>query len=87
MVKGKRILDIASGSNTSKAPSFVYIDTPFGEKKIKIPWNGGFVNFHARRLAGKTTERATQNRPYRGPRPVPLWLAFHPRAPTYPPPG
>lgn len=33
-VKGKRVLDIACGSNTSKAPSSIYIDTPFGEKRI-----------------------------------------------------
>ncbi len=33
-VKGKRILDIACGSNTSKAPSSIDIDTPFGEKRI-----------------------------------------------------
>ncbi len=33
-VKGKRILDIACGSSTSKAPSSIYIDTPFGEKSI-----------------------------------------------------
>ena len=33
-VKGNRILDIACGSNTSKAPSSIYIDTPFGEKRI-----------------------------------------------------
>jgi hypothetical protein len=30
-VKAKRILDIACGSNTSKAPASLYIDTPFGE--------------------------------------------------------
>ncbi len=35
-IKGQRILDIASGSNTSKAPAFVYVDTPFGEQKIRI---------------------------------------------------
>jgi hypothetical protein len=33
-LKGKRILDIACGSNTSKAPSLICIDTPFGEKNI-----------------------------------------------------
>ncbi len=36
-VKGKRILDIACGSNTSRAPSFVFVDTPFGERRIPIP--------------------------------------------------
>lgn len=30
-VRGKRILDIACGSNTSKAPASLYINTPFGE--------------------------------------------------------
>jgi hypothetical protein len=30
-VRGMRILDIACGSNTSKAPVSLYIDTPFGE--------------------------------------------------------
>ena len=35
-IKGQRILDIASGSNTSKAPVFVYVDTSFGEQKIRI---------------------------------------------------
>jgi hypothetical protein len=34
VVKGKRILDIACGSNTSKAPASIYINTPFGEKNI-----------------------------------------------------
>ena len=33
-VQGKRILDIACGSNTSQAPASLYIDTPFGEKTI-----------------------------------------------------
>jgi len=35
-VQGKRILDLACGSNTSKAPAFVYINTPFGESRIRI---------------------------------------------------
>jgi hypothetical protein len=35
-LKGKRILDIACGSNTSKAPSFVFVNTPFGEQQIPI---------------------------------------------------
>ena len=42
-IKGQRILDIACGSNTSKAPSFVFIDTPFGEKKIKIAHVEGYT--------------------------------------------
>jgi len=32
---------------------------PRVEEIIKIPSRGGFVNFHARRLAIKTTESAT----------------------------
>ena len=34
LVKEKRILDIACGSNSSKAPSSVFVDTPFGERSI-----------------------------------------------------
>jgi hypothetical protein len=30
-IQNKRILDIACGSNSSKAPASLYIDTPFGE--------------------------------------------------------
>jgi hypothetical protein len=30
-IQGRRILDIACGSNTSKAPASLYINTPFGE--------------------------------------------------------
>lgn len=33
-IQNKRILDIGCGSNTSKAPSSLRIDTPFGEMKI-----------------------------------------------------
>lgn len=33
-LKNKSILDIACGSNTSKAPAAVHIDTPFGRKTI-----------------------------------------------------
>ena len=36
-VKGKRILDIACGSNTSKAPQSFFVDTPFGQRTIKSP--------------------------------------------------
>jgi hypothetical protein len=36
-VKGKRILDIAGGSNTSKAPQSFFVDTPFGQRTIKSP--------------------------------------------------
>jgi hypothetical protein len=31
-VQNKKILDIACGSNTSKAPASLFIDTPFGKK-------------------------------------------------------
>ncbi len=34
VIQGKRILDIACGSNTSKAPASLCIDTPFGELTI-----------------------------------------------------
>ncbi|SRR6266498_275108 len=33
-LQGRKILDIACGSNTSKAPESLYIDTPFGTKTI-----------------------------------------------------
>jgi hypothetical protein len=33
-IQSKKILDIACGSNTSKAPASLSIDTPFGEMKI-----------------------------------------------------
>ena len=42
-VKGNRILDIACGSNTSKAPSSIYIDTPFGEKRISTVDTEGYT--------------------------------------------
>jgi hypothetical protein len=42
---GKKILDIACGSSTSKAPSFLYIDTPFGEKKIGRAKQGHTAQF------------------------------------------
>ena len=35
-VQGKRILDIACGSNTSKAPSSICINTPSWEKRIRV---------------------------------------------------
>ena len=34
-IQGKKILDIACGSNTSKAPASLDIDTPFGRRVIK----------------------------------------------------
>ena len=33
-IQSQRILDIACGSNTSKAPASLFIDTPFGRKTI-----------------------------------------------------
>jgi hypothetical protein len=42
-LKGQRVLDIACGSNTSKAPSFVFVNTPFGERRIPIPSSEGFT--------------------------------------------
>ena len=33
-LKGKRILDIACGSNTSKMPGSLYVNTPFGEMTL-----------------------------------------------------
>jgi hypothetical protein len=43
MLKGKRILDIASGSSTSKAPSFVFVNTPFGEQRIPVSSTDGYT--------------------------------------------
>ncbi len=42
-VTGKRILDIACGSNTSKAPPSIYIDTPFGDKRISTADTEGYT--------------------------------------------
>jgi len=42
-LKGQRVLDIACGSNTSRAPSFVFVDTPFGERRIPIPASEGYT--------------------------------------------
>lgn len=42
-VKDKKVLDIACGSNTSKAPSMIYVNTPFGERNIKIPGVKGYT--------------------------------------------
>jgi hypothetical protein len=33
-IRNKRVLDIACGSNSSKAPASLYVDTPFGEMKF-----------------------------------------------------
>jgi hypothetical protein len=35
-VDGKRILDIACGSSTSKFPASVYVNTPLGERVVKL---------------------------------------------------
>lgn len=43
MLKDKRILDIACGSSTSKAPSFVFVNTPFGEQRIQISHTDGYT--------------------------------------------
>ena len=42
-LKGKRILDIACGSNTSKAPSAIHINSPFGKRKIRNRKNDGYT--------------------------------------------
>jgi hypothetical protein len=42
-VEGQRILDIACGSNTSRAPAFVFVNTPFGEQRIPIPSTEGYT--------------------------------------------
>lgn len=36
-VKGKKILDIACGSNTSKAPPMIFANFPFGAKEVSVP--------------------------------------------------
>lgn len=43
ILKGKRILDIACGSSTSKAPSFVFVNTPFGGGRIPVPATDGYT--------------------------------------------
>ena len=42
-LKNQRILDIACGSSTSKAPSFVFVNTPFGEQRIPISSVDGYT--------------------------------------------
>jgi hypothetical protein len=34
-IQNKKILDIACGSNTSKAPASLFVDTPFGKKGVR----------------------------------------------------
>ncbi len=43
MLRGKRVLDIACGSSTSKAPSFIFVNTPFGESRIPIDSKDGYT--------------------------------------------
>ncbi len=40
LLQGKRILDIACGSNSSRAPASLYVNTPFGEVTIGRPSKG-----------------------------------------------
>ncbi len=42
-VRGKRVLDIACGSNTSRAPASIHINTPFGEKSIGSSSGRGYT--------------------------------------------
>ncbi len=44
-IQNKKILDIACGSNTSRAPASLYINTPFGEVSIKRPSRGYTAQF------------------------------------------
>jgi hypothetical protein len=42
-LRDQRILDIACGSSSSKAPSFVFVNTPFGEGRIPVPATDGYA--------------------------------------------
>ena len=42
-IQGKRILDIACGSNTSKAPTIVHVRTPFRVKAIRSQSMGAYT--------------------------------------------
>lgn len=42
-VQGQRILDIASGSNTSRAPAHIFVNSPFGETRIENLNSSGFT--------------------------------------------
>ena len=44
-IQSKKILDIACGSNTSKAPASLYIDTPFSKKTIEYKNEGYTAQF------------------------------------------
>ncbi len=45
VIRNKKILDIACGSNTSKAPASFFIDTPFGKKTIERSNRGYIAQF------------------------------------------
>jgi hypothetical protein len=45
LLKGKRILDIACGSSTSKSPSSIFVNTPFGEHHIPASTGGYTAQF------------------------------------------
>lgn len=40
---GQRVLDIACGSSTSKAPPLLIVHSPFGDQKVKIPGVEGYT--------------------------------------------
>ncbi len=42
-IRGKRVLDIACGSNTSRAPASFHVNTPFGEKRIGSSSGSGYT--------------------------------------------
>lgn len=42
-IEGQRVLDIACGSSTSKAPPLLLVDTPFSQERVKIPGVEGFT--------------------------------------------
>ena len=42
-VNGERILDIACGSSTSRAPSSIFINTPFGEQQLPTSSGEGYT--------------------------------------------
>jgi hypothetical protein len=44
-IQSQKILDIACGSNTSKAPASLYINTPFGKRTIGRPSKGYTAQF------------------------------------------
>lgn len=42
-IGGQRVLDIACGSGTSKAPPLLIVHSPFGDQKVKIPGGEGYT--------------------------------------------